>query len=236
MTDETSQLSEGVGAVALTEEQQVLTAQNDNPEHPRGNEELAEAMGDVMRPIEQMINNINGSKLHDKESRVADLRSRGHTLAEEAEERYIVEKRQYDEVRDKSLGDLIYAAASLESQNDDTFYRSLLEVYPTAEGTYSQSRNMDDNTLTPQQMENLVTEIFTVAGADPQSLFNPRLDWKSLSQDTNGWRNVTYDTNLGNGMKIIEQHMLDDESGKLTQVRFSAVNQAYLNNIESPQE
>lgn len=224
------------GAIGFNEQRQTdLTVQDNNTEHPRGNVELAEAMADSMRPIEQMINNINDSDMRDKETRVALLRDRGEHLAALAEERYIMEKRSYDEVRDKAVGDLIFAATSITEPADTEFYHSILKLYPTAEGKYSQSHDHDLNSLTGVQAMNLTSEIFTVAGVDTVSSINPHLNWKSLDIDDEGWRNQVYDTNLGNGLKILEQRYFDEAASKFTQVRYAAVSEGYANNLVYPQ-
>ncbi len=101
-------VSGGVGALALSEEEQArLTALDDDPQHPRGNPELAQIMSIEVGPLVQVVENLKNSRLPNKEERAKDIETRGEELMLKARERYLVEEERYTTVRDHVLGSLL---------------------------------------------------------------------------------------------------------------------------------
>jgi len=201
--------AEHVGGVALSDEDKAkLTALNDDPEHSRGNKDLAYEEAHAEVSIRQMIDNLKASNIPGKEKIIEKLEKDGEELVEKAKEQYLKAERNYSKVREDVLGQLMLVMSEqLENPEEGL---PILQL----ESTDSGWRAIIDSGLVPlfgSGPSRIINEIFTIAGIDTSVREAASARHADLPDDE--WEKIRRFSNIP-GLNITEERLYDKEGSK----------------------
>jgi hypothetical protein len=165
-------VSGDIGAVALSEEEQAaLMAHDDDPKHPRGNEELAYEMSSKLKGFANLASELEKSDDPADVEFARTLRERGEELALAARERYVKQEAALKSAREALVGFIVGATQGHYQAGIDMLVMGYAKYGDFGSFVTHVLHGSEDGErdLTPSHAEQLRREVYAMLGVKAPS-------------------------------------------------------------------